>query len=285
MKHDRRSATWMGAIFGVGLALILNAAVARGADDKAVVTEEFHQTYPLTANGRIDLSNINGDVHIAAWDQNQVKVDAIKRASDQQELKDMEIRVDAHPDAISIETKYQNRGHNWNNHGHVLEVEYTLTVPRNAQLDEIKLINGGLDIAGVKGEVRASCINGKLIAHGLAARAELKTINGPLEVNFDQLQSGSIELSSINGPVRLTLPSDVQARIEATTVHGGIDNNFGLHTNNHRYVGHDLRGELGTGGAEIRLRNINGPVDIRHADDGKSLSPAHDKGDHPGDDI
>src|SRR5947209_5220340 len=42
--------------------------------------EEFHQTYPLTANGRVSLENINGGVHIAVWDQNEVKVDAVKRA-------------------------------------------------------------------------------------------------------------------------------------------------------------------------------------------------------------
>ena len=63
----------------------------------------------------------------------------------------------------------------------------------------------------------------------------------------------------MNGPVDLTMPSDAKASIEATTVHGGIDNDFGLHTNNHRFVGHDMRGELGGGGAEIRLSNVNGP--------------------------
>lgn len=284
MRRDRRLASWIGAIVGIGLALALNAAVARGAEDKNVVTQEFHQTYPLTASGRIDLSNINGSVHITAWDQNQVKVDAIKRASDEQELKDMEIRVDAHSDSLSIETKYQNREHGWYHHGHAAEVEYTLTVPRNARLDEIKLINGGLDISGVNGEVRASCINGKLKAEGLAARTELKTINGPLEASYEQLKAGTIELSSVNGPVLLTLPSDTQARIEATTVHGGIDNNFGLHTDNHRWVGHELHGELGSGGAEIRLRNVNGPVEIRHEEDGKTVSPARDTGNHSGSD-
>ena len=42
--------------------------------------------------------------------------------------------------------------------------EYTLTVPRTVRLDEIKLINGQLDVNGVSGEVRASCINGRLEA-------------------------------------------------------------------------------------------------------------------------
>jgi hypothetical protein len=74
------------------------------------------------------------------------------------------------------------------------------------------------------------------------------------------------------------LPSDAKASIEASTVHGGIDNDFGLHTNNHRWVGHDLRGELGGGGTEITLHNVNGSIDVRHASDGRAMSPAKDAG-------
>jgi len=287
MDRIPRFATWTGAILGASLALLLNVALARGADNDAVVTEEFHHTYPLTANGRIELGNINGAVHISAWDQNEVKVDAVKRAESQEHLKDAEIRVEARADSISIYTHYREQGEGWHgNHYRSTEVEYTLTVPRTARLDEIKLINGGLDVTGVTGEVRASCINGKLTARGLVGRAKLATINGPLEASFDRLPTAAVELSSINGPLDLTMPSDAKASIEATTVHGGIDNDFGLHTNNHRFVGHDMRGELGGGGAEVRLDNVNGPIHVHHANDGHALSPARDTGERdPGDSI
>jgi hypothetical protein len=284
MEPNRRIAAWAGAALGIFLALVLNAALAHASDDDdAVVREEFHQTYPLAANGRIELENINGAVHVSVWDQNQVKVDAIKRAGDEQRLKDEEIRIDAHTDSISIETRYHDHGNNWHTHVNPGSVEYTLTVPRNARLDEIKLINGALDVSGVAGEVRASCINGKLVARGLGGRAKLETINGPLNAEFDRVAS-QLDLSSVNGPVRLTLPSDAKARIEASTVHGGIDNDFGLHTNNHHFVGHDLRGELGGGGTEIRLRNVNGSIDVRHASDGRAVSPAKDTGERDNDD-
>src|SRR5438874_1576427 len=278
MKPSRPFSTCLGLILGACAALLLNVAVARASDDDAVVMEEFHQTYPLNANGRVELQNINGAVHITAWERNEVRVDAIKRAEDQQDLRDEEIIVDAHTDSISIETKYHQRETSWrNSHHRAAEVEYTLTVPKSARLDEIKLINGGLDLTGVAGEVHASCINGKIEARGLAGELKLATINGPLAAELERLAT-SVELSSINGPLHLTLPSDAKATIEATTVHGGIDNNFGLHTNNHRYVGHDLRGELGGGGAHIKLRNVNGTIEVHHASDGHALSPAKDLG-------
>jgi DUF4097 and DUF4098 domain-containing protein YvlB len=269
---------------GILLALALNAALAHASDDDdAVAREEFHQTYPLATNGRIELENINGSVHISVWDQNQVKVDAIKRAGDDERLKNIEIRINAHPESISISTHYRDQEDGWHTHNNPGSVEYTLTVPRNAHLDEIKLINGGLDVTGVTGEVRASCINGKLVAKGLAGRAKLATINGRLNAEFGQL-TNPVELSSVNGSVHLTLPSDAKASIEASTVRGGIDNDFGLHTNNHRWVGHDMRGELAGGGTEIRLNNVNGSIEVRHAGDGRALSPAKDTGERDRDD-
>ncbi len=287
MNRNRRISAWMGLIPGAVVALALNATLAGAADDQPLVTEEFHHTYPLNPNGRVEVQNINGAVHITAGDGNEVKVDAIKRAEDEQDLKDEEIRVDASADSISIETKYHQREETWrNSHHRGAEVEYTLTVPRNARLDEIKLINGRLDIAGVTGEVRASCINGKLVARGLAGEVRLQTINGPLEADFNQAHATPIELSSVNGPVRLTLPSDAKGHIEATTVHGSIENDFGLHTNNHRWVGHDLNGELGSGGSHIRLSNVNGTIKVQHANDGHALSPAKDLGERvTGDEI
>jgi DUF4097 and DUF4098 domain-containing protein YvlB len=97
-----------------------------------------------------------------------------------------------------------------------------------------------------------------------------------LVLRFEQLPASSIKLDSVNGSIDLTIPSDSRAEIEASTVSGGIENDFGLHVNRHTYVGHDLRGELGDGGPRIKLENVNGRIEIRHASDGRALSPAKD---------
>jgi DUF4097 and DUF4098 domain-containing protein YvlB len=230
----------------------------------------------------VELENINGSVHISTWEQNAVKVDAMKYADSKERLDEAHIEVDSGKEYVSIRTKYPDHDHtfNWGSHDNPAGVEYTLTVPRGARLDEIKLINGSLDVTGVKGEVRASCINGLLKAHNLAGRADLSTINGHLDARFDELPGTSVDLKSVNGSLALTIPSDSKAQIEANTVSGGIENDFGLHVNHHRFVGHDLRGELGSGGARIKLENVNGRIDIRHASDGRTLSPVKDLSHH-----
>jgi DUF4097 and DUF4098 domain-containing protein YvlB len=259
-------------------ALFIFTSAAQASDHRGAFTEEFHQTYALTSDGRVELDNINGAVHISTWDQNEVKVDAVKYADSKERLEQARIDIDSGKDHLSIRTKYPDHDltFNWGSHNNPASVEYTLTVPRTARLDEIKLINGSLDVTGVTGEVHASCINGRLEAHNLSGRADLSTINGHLDAKFDELRGSSLEIKSVNGSVELTIPSDSKAEIEASTVSGGIDNDFGLHVNHHSFVGHDLRGELGNGGPRIKLSNVNGRIEIRHASDGRALSPAKD---------
>lgn len=278
MNRHRQSATWLGAALGTVCALLILALGAHASDHRGALTEEFHQTYALTADGRVELDNINGAVHISSWDRNEVKVDAVKYADTKERLDEAKIEIDSRNDSLSIRTRYpeHNQSWNWGSHNNPASVEYTLTVPRTARLDEIKLINGSLDVTGVSGEVNASCINGRLEAHNLAGRARLSTINGRLDARFDQLAGHSVELNSVNGSVDLTIPSDSNAEVEATTVSGGINNDFGLHVNHHRFVGHDLRGELGSGGTHIKLANVNGRVEVHHAQDGRALSPVKD---------
>lgn len=277
MKRQRFLATWVGAVLGTCFALLV-VIEAHGSDRQGTLTEEFHQTYQLDANGRVELDNINGSVTITAWDRNEVKVDAIKSAYRQERLNEAKIVVDSSKSRISIRTEYPGHNHTWthDSEDNPASVEYTIVVPKTARLDEIKLINGSLDVQGVTGEVRASCINGKLSARGLTGRAELSTINGTLEAEYGSLAQSPVDLSSVNGRVELTLPSDAKAEVEASTISGSIRNDFGLHVEKHQFVGHNLRGELGGGGTRIKLSNVNGSIEIRHAGDGRALSPAKD---------
>lgn len=243
------------------------------------VREEFHQTYPLSPTGRVNLANINGGVQIKVWDKPSVQVDAIKKAYRKERLDEAKIDVMATEENIRIKTEYPDTEQNFRSgegrYNNPATVEYSLTVPRKAVLESIELVNGSLDIDGVEGNVKASSINGKVSARGLLGEAKLSTINGQLLATFTQLdESKSISLNSVNGNLTLVLPSDSNASIRASTVHGGITNDFGLQVRNGEYVGHDLEGQIGNGGPRIKLGNVNGGIKISHADDGRTISPA-----------
>ena len=242
------------------------------------VREEFHQTYPLSATGRVSLENINGGVQIKVWDRSAVQVDAIKRAYRRERLAEAKIEVNATEENIRIKTEYPDENQSFykdnRRYDNPAIVEYTLTVPRKAVLESIELINGPIDIDGVEGNVKASSINGKVVAKGLMGEARLSTINGPLQVTFTQLdESKPIDLGSVNGNVTLIIPSNANASIRAGTVHGGISTDFGLKVKHGEYVGHSLDGQIGTGGPRIKLGNVNGAIRISHAQDGLPVSP------------
>src|SRR6202046_1436820 len=104
MTPHRPSPTWLGAVLGTVCALLVLAFAAHASDHRGALSEEFHQTYALPPDGRIYLDNINGPVHISSWDQNQVKVDAVKYADTKERLEEAKIEIDAGKDYLSIRT-------------------------------------------------------------------------------------------------------------------------------------------------------------------------------------
>lgn len=249
-----------------------------GGEPGEQVTEEFHQTYPLSATGRVNLANINGGVKIRVWDRAAVQVDAIKKAYRRERLEEAKIEVTATEENIRIKTEYPEESMTFHSdqrrYDDPASVEFSLMVPRKAVLESIELINGGVDIEGAEGNVKASSINGAVTARGLMGEARLSTINGPLQAVFTQLdESKGISLGSVNGNVTIVIPSDSNALVRATTVHGMISNDFGIQVKHGEYVGHNLDGQIGSGGSKIKLTNVNGAIRITHAQDGRAVSP------------
>jgi DUF4097 and DUF4098 domain-containing protein YvlB len=270
-----RSIVWMLAFVALIAAESLNVVKAQ---DK--LQEEFHQTYQLAPQGRVQLENINGSVRITGWDRSEVKVDAVKSAYTRERLDEAQIVVEPGADNIRIYTKYPERDQTFNNDregrlNNPATVEYTLFVPRNARIDSVEVINGALSLEGLTNDVRASSINGNVSARGLMGEAKLSTVNGNLEATFNQLDAAKpIALTSVNGNLTITIPSDASANLRASNVHGGIKNDFGLPVRKGEYVGFDLAGQLGQGATRIKLANVNGQIIIRRADDGRPLSQA-----------
>lgn len=243
-------------------------------------TERFEQSYPLTANGRVSVSNINGSITVEAWDRNEVKLVAVKTADSRESLSVIELVIDAKPDFFSIETDYSNgknyeSGQRWKDKK--LKVDFYLTVPRGANLNEIESVNGSITLSNFTNYTKASAVNGQVKATNLRGTAILSTVNGSTEADFDSVQPNSkISLSTVNGSVNLLVPSDINATVKADTVNGNITNDFGLPVRKGKYVGRDLYGRIGSGEAQIRLDSVNGGLIIKRKNDGRNPNPATD---------
>jgi DUF4097 and DUF4098 domain-containing protein YvlB len=248
-RHQQLAAVIAGAL----LALLTTLPA------QAEVKQEFHKTVPLIANGTVSLDNVNGGVEITGWDRNEVQIDAVKTASDQQKLDDLKIEVNAGSSSVEIKTRYPEHLIN-NNPG---SIQYTLHVPQNARIDRINLVNGSLTAQKLTGEINANLVNGKVLATDLTGEADLATVNGSIDATYNSLKDvREIKLKSVNGTVNLTLPPSPNADVDASAVNGTITTDFPLTVKGH-FVGKSMSGTLGSGGVHIELNNVNGSIHLQ----------------------
>lgn len=241
------------------------------------ITERFDQTYPLNPNGRVSLSNINGSIEVVAWDRNEVRVEATKTADSAETMALMEIKVRSTPERLSIDVDLSGARAIWrrNDVGRKAVIDFKISVPRTAILNEVETVNGSVSVANLTNFTKISAVNGAVTARNLRGNANLSTVNGDVNCEFDRAEAGTkIALNTVNGRVSLTLPSDINATIKADTLNGNIVNDFGLPVRKGEYVGRDLYGRIGTGEVDIKLDSVNGQLSILRKSDGRSPNPA-----------
>jgi DUF4097 and DUF4098 domain-containing protein YvlB len=229
---------------------------------------EFRGLYQLGPEGHIVIQNLYGNVSITAWDRDDVLVEATKHSTDSRRLNDAQVVVDSTGGLVSIHTQYTGTDAE-----HPASVEYHIMVPRRANLDNVRLINGGLSIRGVTGPVKASSVNGSIRAEKLEGQTELSTVNGRLDADFQRVDKAqAITLSSVNGPIRLSLPNGAGATVSAHNLSGGIDADFGRVWR--APDGHRLQAAVNGGGAPVQVKNVNGGISIQSTWGRRSLRPA-----------
>ena len=232
---------------------------------RGAVTATVGETRPLAATGEVVVENVNGPITVETWDKPEVRLEAVKSAGREADLKALDVRIDSSELRFAVKTVYLDKDGSWlkkfTNTG---EVRYTLTVPHTASLRLVETVNGAITIANVHGRVTAKTVNGRVEARGLRHEVELSAVNGSVLAEFEAVgDKQDIVLDVVNGPIDLRLPAAAGARLDADTVNGAIENDFGLAASARSWVGRTLEGTIGDGAARIRLKTVNGAIEIR----------------------
>lgn len=226
----------------------------------ASVTEKFSQTCPLSAEGSVTLNNINGPVEISAWDKNEVSIEAVKEASDEEAIKHIQIKVESTPAALTIKTEHDKTWKFWDRFQ--ASVRYTLRVPRSARLEKINTVNASITVTGVHGSMNLDTVNGSIKATGLMADARLDSVNGNLTAEFESLKTvKNVKLESVNGRTEITLPKNASASISTRSVNGSSHVDQAIKLDKSGHLG--ISGQIGTGGPTITLKTVNGGIAVR----------------------
>ena len=147
-------------------------------------------------------------------------------------------------------------------HGRVrgMSVELVVQVPRGTKFTGWT-VNGPVEAQGLEGEVEAHTQNGAVRIETTGV-ARASTVNGPIRAKIGAKSwSGTVAFESVNGRLEVELPADIGAELRADTVHGSV--RVTPKMDGARVEDNHVEGRLGKGGGELRLRTVNGPIDVR----------------------
>lgn len=237
--------------------LALLSLVAAATLSFAKVSETIDQTFPIAANGTLELSNVNGSVDIQVWDKNEIHVVAEKSASDDEALKRITVEFDAAPDRLKVNTRYEKKWFGSSNG----DVRYSLKVPASLAKIKAHTVNSGINAEGLQGRLSLETVNGSIHVAGARSELFLETVNGTIKAKMDALPAGvDVQLKTVNGSCELSVPSDISARLDASAVNGRVRCDLPIVIESSRRS--SLKGTIGAGASSIRLRSVNGSLTV-----------------------
>jgi putative adhesin len=229
-------------------------------------TAQWHKTYQLAPNGRVELNDVNGKIEVEPSTGNTVDVMAIKKGrggspdAAKAALERVSIVEDVSPSRIRIDTKWPNLGGSIFNGGSV-QVEYHVKVPAGAEV-KFTTVNGGIEITGLQGRITAETTNGGITTHDVSGQLEASTTNGGLDIDVSRVPEGGVKLDFTNGGLKMRLPRDAKATISASITNGGISAGDLPIEATGENTRRRLEGRMNGGGGRVQIDGTNGGITL-----------------------
>ncbi len=202
---------------------------------------------------------------------------AVKRSKfGESELDKVSIEVTV-SSGLDIRTRFDKRGLFGSSPR--VNVDYTIRLPRNANLRLAKTVNGAVVLRDTEGEtsvhttngsiktegvlhiVAANSTNGAVNIQGAISVGEASTTNGSISASFSS-PSSAAEFNTVNGSITLAIPAGTNANLEFRTVNGSIKIPDGVRLGRGEISRKRLSGQLGSGGPVISAHTVNGSVTL-----------------------
>jgi hypothetical protein len=233
--------------------------VVTSLNAKGKAEDTWSRTYPITANGQVEIVNLNGGIDVVGGEGTQVEVVAertARAATDdvaREFLKQVEIREEVNADRVRLETKVPS-----NPEGKRAEIRYRVKVPATVSV-RVTDVNGAVEVTGIKGALKAETTNGGVRGRDLSGAVEATTTNGGIKLAFASLASGGIRAETTNGGVDVTIPASAKADVKLSCTNGGISVD-GLKLEGGESSRRRVEGRLNGGGPSVSLETVNGGI-------------------------
>jgi DUF4097 and DUF4098 domain-containing protein YvlB len=263
--------------------------------ERATGDEQIRIDAPASHNLRVH--NTNGRTTVIGEERKDIEVQVAKTARAEsadaahQLLDEIRLIHGISGDVLELDVEVPRK---WNRRGHA---NLELHVPRGMNVD-VAVSNGKIAVTNLRGRVRARSSNGsvtiddvvgdievattnakvccaatrgRLVARSSNGKIELdehsgsvdaSTSNGLIRVSMEEVGKAGVQLATSNGRILLELPEEVDADIDIRVDNGVIRNDRAL-CKATRATNGQVKGQLGTGGALIKLRTSNGSISLR----------------------
>lgn len=179
-----------------------------GGQDK-----EFHQTYDLAANGTVGIYNTSGVIRVSSWNENRVKVDAVKRGRNEADFARVQIEATANPERIEIRVVYPN-GFNWRSGG--VTVDFDVKVPRSASISPATSTSGDITVLGPVARATARTTSGNVSAQDVTDIVSLNSTSGDVQATRI---GGEVRANATSGTVTV---NEANSRVFAQSSSGSV---------------------------------------------------------------
>lgn len=180
--------------------MLVAVAVAGVAQADRTVDE----TRPLSADGRVEISNISGEITVIGWSGDGVAITG--RLEDGVE----DLGLSSSHNRLSIDVQLERRTRN-NGSAYL-----TIKVPTSANID-IETVSANISVDGVVGELDLESVSGHVEVSGEPRSLEASSVSGNVIAASTGLSS---ELESVSGNV---IARNAMGRLEAAVVSGNIE--------------------------------------------------------------
>jgi len=230
------------------------------------VRQEIRQTYTLSPGARVEIAGLNGAVKIETSDTRTAEIYIERTASCQEALDCRKVTIEADANSLRIRgDKSDDAGFFSRFFSGSSGERATLKLPRQIALTA-KGVNGSFITSDIDGAVEVSGVNGRVQVGSAVGTATFKGINGNIVVGLKTIDQQGVTLSGVNGNIELQLAADVNADFDAHGMNGAVISDLpGVQIDKEKRGKYWAR--IGTGGAGISAKGINGNIRFTQAAD------------------
>ncbi len=264
-------------------ALTCGAAIGATSVSKS---NSWSKTYAVTTDTpTLEISNVWGGVKVRPGKSGEIVVSVSEdRSAPNQRLFDRSleiIKLNVESSKAGLSMKVGNPDDRWQGMNSCdecrVEYQFEVQVPVNTLIDVSTVLDGLVDVKGIRGVVSASNVNGSVRVDDIHNCDSIESVNGKIDVGFKRAPSSDCSVETINGDITLNLPANTNLDVAVDLFNGDIRSDFSIEPfsmpatiehktkdGSNRYRIKQLSGvRIGANGPVYSIASMNGDVRIQ----------------------